>query len=237
MRTLVIITGLIITVGGISAVYLQTTQRSAAPQAVTTHVPSLLDAQIEAKLNRLTSMLEKVHASHADQVRETNLDRIRLTDRLAQLDERLNSLEALDSIARAPAVSSPQVEQVSSPADTDRDLKGLARISENDLGEWIDESLGVGYWDEQATAIATEQVATALVKVPGVELQGMQCMEGVCRARFAQQGGTTPAIGELFGEPPFVNEGFTVEEADGSVSLYFTGAGVSLDQLRSEAIQ
>jgi hypothetical protein len=63
----------------------------------------------------------------------------------------------------------------------------------------------------------------------------MQCGESFCRATFAHENGEQPDIQGLFGEPPFVNEGFTIHEPDGRVTLYFTRPGESLEKLRSEA--
>ena len=62
----------------------------------------------------------------------------------------------------------------------------------------------------------------------------MQCGDSFCRATFTHLGGEVPDIGVLFGEPPFVTEGFTVERPDGRVMLYFTQPGESLEQFRDE---
>ena len=79
------------------------------------------------------------------------------------------------------------------------------------------------------------QAAKSLEKVPGVNLEDMQCGESFCRATFAHENGEQPDIRDLFGVPPFVNEGFTLKEPDGRVALYFTRPGESLEKLRSEA--
>ena len=63
---------------------------------------------------------------------------------------------------------------------------------------------------------------------PDIKLEDMQCRDDFCRATFADKNGEQPPIHELFGKPPFLNEGFTVEESDGRVSVYFTRPGVSL---------
>ena len=98
----------------------------------------------------------------------------------------------------------------------------------------MDEVLRVGF-DRASTKVATDQAAKSLAKVPGVKLEDMQCGKGFCRATFAHKSGERPDIGELLGEPPFVSEGFTIEEPDGSVVFYFTGPGESLKKLRREA--
>ena len=98
----------------------------------------------------------------------------------------------------------------------------------------MDEALSVSGADTHLTAQATEQAATSLTKTPGVNLESMQCDPRFCRATFASRAGRAPNIGDLFGEPPFVTEGFTVTEADGRVSVYFTQPGVTLADVRGE---
>jgi hypothetical protein len=62
----------------------------------------------------------------------------------------------------------------------------------------------------------------------------MQCDEKFCRAIFTKTNGKEPDIQALYGEPPFLTEGFTLNDADGRISLYFTQPGVTLAELRGE---
>ena len=89
----------------------------------------------------------------------------------------------------------------------------------------MEETLCVGDVDRDVTNQAIEQTAQSLSRLPGTYLEDMQCGERFCRATFGNEKGEQPDIQNLFGDPPFVNEGFTVNEANGRVSLYFTRLG------------
>ena len=98
----------------------------------------------------------------------------------------------------------------------------------------MDETLRVGNIDRDSTALAIEQAGKSIAEVPGVNLEDMQCGERFCRATFVHEKGEQPVIEALFGQPPFVTEGFAINEADGRVSVYFTRPGTSLNGLRNE---
>lgn len=112
-------------------------------------------------------------------------------------------------------------------------------ISESALGDYIDQAL-----DNQSLAYdepndqaheAIAQTQALMTQLPGVTLNNMQCGSGYCRAAFARIDGETPKLDSLWGQPPFINQIVEVPQDDGSVLLYFTEAGVSMDDIRAEA--
>lgn len=171
---------------------------------------------------------------------------------LTNLETRLRSLETADGEQTTDVVLADSIEQATDTAvvddveqavdttvpDSDAGDSGSGRMSETNLGHWMNETLSAEpYWDLEWTEQAREQTLESLAEVPDVNLEDMQCREDFCRATFADENGEKPAIQELFGEPPFLTEGFTIDEADGRVSVYFTRPGVSLGELRSEALE
>jgi len=112
-----------------------------------------------------------------------------------------------------------------------------ARFSEADFGAWMDASLDTDYLDRAATGVASEQAEVSLREVPHVRLAGMQCGERFCRASLEREPGEKADVSPLFGLPPFsfADSGFTIEEPDGSVKLYFTRGNGALSDLRAEA--
>ena len=74
-------------------------------------------------------------------------------------------------------------------------------------------------------------MATSLAEVPGLNLADMQCGGRFCRASFVSENGKPPNITEFFGASPFIDSGFTINEPDGSVRVYFTQPGQSLSEL------
>lgn len=151
---------------------------------------------------------------------------------LADLDTRLRSVET-----RAGEQTSDSAEQGTDTAvrNSGAGKPELAELSESDFGHWMDQTLRVGSFDRGATELAIEQAGKSVAKLPGVKVEDMHCDERFCRATFAHENGEPPAIQDLFGEPPFVTDGFTIDEADGRVSLYFGRPGEPLEELRSEA--
>jgi len=109
------------------------------------------------------------------------------------------------------------------------------KVTETELSHWMDDTLTLEEPDKESTRATAKLAEESLAKVPGVYLDDMQCTDGFCRATFANEEGESPEIGDLFGEPLFESEGFTVNQPDGRVVLYFTRAGESLDNLRIEA--
>jgi hypothetical protein len=70
-----------------------------------------------------------------------------------------------------------------------------------------------------------------------MQLLDMLCSQKFCRASFAREDGEVPDIGNLLGTPPFVNEGFTINNPDGTATVYFTETGTSLSDLQNEVSQ
>ncbi len=71
--------------------------------------------------------------------------------------------------------------------------------------------------------------------MPGINLADMQCGERFCRATLILETGKRLNISEMIGASQFIGSGFTINEPNGSVKVYFTQPGQSLSELRSEA--
>ena len=154
----------------------------------------------------------------------------RLAGAVAALEHHPHSASAPhDGTGVAPAdpVEPPSPAQ-DAPVDS-------GEVSEQTLAHWMNESLQVAQWNAETTTVATEQAEAAVAAVPGMVLDGMLCGDRFCKATFADEAGGTPDIAGVFGVPPFVNEGFAVEEPDGRMTLYFTQPGQSLSDLRRQA--
>ena len=74
----------------------------------------------------------------------------------------------------------------------------------------------------------------ALVKSPEVNLNDIQCGKRFCRATFRPEQRNKEAVTELFGKPPFMEKGFTVEDTDGKVALYFVRPDEAQEQRFTE---
>jgi hypothetical protein len=156
----------------------------------------------------------------------------RLTERIATLEVRLRDLEETASApATDPTGSSPDT-----PAANQGSQEAKAkRLSEGDFGQWLDDALATGAFDRDATRVTMEDMATSLAAVPGITLADLQCGHRFCRASVVSDNGKPPHIVHLMGASPFIEAGFTVNEPDGGVRVYFTQPGQSLNELRSEA--
>lgn len=206
-------------------------------QTVISKIAADSDLNVQKKLDKLTSVLQSYQQINQEQVKQAQLEQTQLKDMLAELDARLGSLES-----EVPEKIIGTTESNNDKQDIDMNLSSndagnsqAGVISEADLGHWIDETLDAGHWDWDQTTQASEQATSSLEKLPGVTLENMQCGDRFCRATLAHEDGKQPDIGDLIGEPPFVNDGFTINEPDGRVSVYFAGNGISLEDLRNDA--
>lgn len=155
-----------------------------------------------------------------------------MSDRVADLEARLRDMEANahGSLQGQPASLPTEAE-----SDKTAEKTNPKKLSESDLGQWMDNALNTGDFDRNTTKAMVEQMTTSLAEVPGVNLADLQCGERFCRANFTSDDGKAPNIAQVMGASPFIESGFTIAEPDGGVKVYFTQPGESLSDLRSEA--
>lgn len=238
MRTLITLTVAAITVPVLVYTFMMKEEAATGhPQAVISENGASSSAEIQAALDKLAKDFEHYQLTNQVQFQRAQQEQARLSVELAALNARLGSIEAADSEPGRKVVGQNSIEQSTDIADlNDGTGKPESRkVSEADLGHWIDETFRVGSGDTHLTAQATEQAAMSLRKLSNINLDDMQCEERFCRATFTKINGKEPDIQALYGEPPFLTEGFTLYEADGRISLYFTQPGVSMTELRNEA--
>jgi hypothetical protein len=237
MRTIVILTVMTIITAVLAYSFIREDTAAEHPQAVTSQTGATSGVEVEDRLDELASTLRRFQETNQEQLQQAELQQARLSKMLADLDTRLRSVETRAGEQTKHAGASDSAEQGTDTAvpNSGAGKPESAQVSEADFGHWMDETLRVGYFDRDATELAIEQAGKSVVKLPGVKLEDMQCGERFCRATFAHENGEPPAIQDLFGEPPFVTDGFTINEADGRVSLYFARPGESLEEFRSEA--
>ncbi|MDQ3775495.1 MAG: hypothetical protein M3461_14665 [Pseudomonadota bacterium] len=236
MRTIVILTVMAITTALLAYNFMREDTAAEQPQ-VTSQRGATPAVDVRGRLDELASALRRFEQTNQEQLQRAEQQQTGLKRGLADLDTRLRSVEARAGEQITHAVTSDSAEQGTDTAvpNSGAGKAESAEISEADFGHWVDETLRVGYFDRDATELATEQAGKSVAKVPGVKLEDMQCGERLCRATFAHENGELPAIQDLLGQPPFVTDGFTINEAGARVSLYFARPGESLEELRNEA--
>jgi hypothetical protein len=155
-----------------------------------------------------------------------------MNEKIADLEARLRSMEATASEhAQDQPVSRPDEPE----ANQGNEKVKAKKLSEDDFGHWLDEALDTGDFDREATRLTMEEMETSLAQVPGINLADLQCGERFCRASFVSENGKPPNISQVIGASPFIESGFTINEPDGRVRVYFTQPGQSLSELRREA--
>jgi len=156
----------------------------------------------------------------------------RMSEKIADLEARLRYMEATASEqATDPTGSRPDKPD----ANKGTEKVKAKKLSEDDFGHWLNEALDTGDFDREATRLTMEEMETSLAEVPGINLADMQCSARFCRASFVPENGKPPNISQLIGASAFIDSGFTINEPDGGVRVYFTQPGQSLSELRSEA--
>jgi hypothetical protein len=226
MRTnpILIVTAIVVASTGAAYYFLRD---SALPRQVEAEKPSISST---ASLNVQNPPMRE---ERRDQPATPEPQRLTLmNEKIANLEARLRDMEAAASEqAKDPTVSRPD----ESDANNGTEKAKAKKLSEDDFGHWMDEALATEGFDREATRVTMEQMETSLAEVSGLDLTDMQCGERFCRASFVSDNGKPPKMTKLIGASPFIDSGFTINEPDGRVRVYFTQPGQSLSELRSEA--
>lgn len=186
---------------------------------------AVLDTQ--KKLDKLSSAV----ARYQQQLQQALRQQSQLKKVVANLDAKLMTLGAIADESEDKHLAYVAV------ANDSKESSERRSISDAELGKWIEERIDLEGLDETAAARASYEAMNSLDNISGVNLDEMRCGAGICRATFSHESGQSPDIFELIGAPPFTNEVSMVEGDDGSVLVYFTERGISLDSLRAEALQ
>ncbi|MGH8628757.1 MAG: hypothetical protein ACREYC_27035, partial [Gammaproteobacteria bacterium] len=185
MRTIFILTVLAITTAVLAYSFIREDTVAEQPQAVTSQTGATSAVGVQDRLDELASALRHYQQTNQEQLQQANLQQTRLNRMLAELDSRLRSVETGAGEQTTHAVVSDSVEQAT---DTAVPNSGAGKPgSGTDLGHWMDEKLRVGNSDRDSTALAIAQVDKSIAKLPGVNLEDMQCSERLCRATFAHE--------------------------------------------------
>ncbi len=155
-----------------------------------------------------------------------------LNEKIAVLEARLRDVEvAVSEHAENKTVSRSGKLDVNS----DTQKTKAKNISEADFGHWMDEFLDASHVDQGTTQAVMDQAEKSLVSVPDITLADMKCEDRFCRATLVPENGKPLNISQVLDAFEFMDSGTTINEPDGSVKIYFTQPGQSLDELRNEA--
>lgn len=153
----------------------------------------------------------------------------------SQADQALHKrLQALEQRIRS-------IEEAGDEADTRFDQSANAgkpkRVSELQLGDWMQEVIRYDEWDGEYTEQVSVALSAALSNSVGTEAEEVECGQRFCRVALMRADGEKPDIRRLFGKEPFGGTGFTVPRADGQMDVFFPRPGIELQDVRREALQ
>ena len=157
------------------------------------------------------------------QFEDVTYDFDELKNALSDIESRLDDLEGGGNYMPGQEIENELI-MMSSPE----------MIPESKVSTWIDDNLAYYYVDDEKTNTARHQVEQSLEYLPGALLDDIQCNAEFCRATFSKNGSIMPDVTDLMGYPPFLNEGFTMENADGTVELYFAEIGASMGDIKQQ---
>lgn len=229
MRTLTLLTLASITTSTLTHLFMEENAINGKNQSVklsSTDAP-LTDQELQKGLDQLISMLQRYQHKNQEQHRQTRSQQDRLHAQLVAVETRLRNLEA----GQANALMVRDVLEVGLVENHN------SGAPEQEVAEWIDDSLKWGNFDREITEQAESEALRTLSGLSGVGLEQIQCGDRFCRAELKYDQGRKNAVMELFGKPPFTSDGFTTEESDGRTALYFVRPGESLEELRREVLQ
>jgi hypothetical protein len=156
-----------------------------------------------------------------------------LNDKISVLEARLQDLEAT---VGGQATKKPVARLSRQNTHNDTQKQKPKIFSEVDFGRWMDDSLDASHTDKDVTQTIMAQAEKSLVNVADTNLDDLRCNDRYCRASFTPETGKQVDVSQVIdATSQFMSSGFTLNEPDGSVKLYFTQSGQSLEELRNEA--
>jgi hypothetical protein len=197
--------------------------------------------QFDDRLTRLESSLTESLRAAADQREQLSAAQSDVNNVLAQLRVQIAALTDEGTLQQARLARADEDTAASESGEAHEEAaeaqpSAQSEPSEVQVGELMDRRFDDGEWDMNASELARSQAADIVATLPGVNLADMVCNDKLCRAMFIKLDGGVPDIGDVWGHPPFMNDGFTVHQEDGSVVLYYAQPGMELDQLREQLI-
>jgi hypothetical protein len=157
-------------------------------------------------------------------LRSTNV-----SQQLEQLEARVARMETSQTTEAQPPTEKRKEAAVPTNPDPHR-------VSEDELAGWLDEELRVGSYDPTRTLQLQEQLTQGLEGVEGVALESADCGSRVCRSTLSNPSGGEPDVLPVLALLSDFKEAFTVVNDDGQVSLFVPRNGVTLAELREEAL-
>lgn len=105
------------------------------------------------------------------------------------------------------------------------------------MATWMDNHLQAES-DVAVSQQASSQLTATIAQVKRMDLhvEKVSCGERFCRASFYQDNGERPVVRDIYGAPPITGEGFTIQEADGRLGVYFARNGQHVSDFRDEAL-
>jgi len=180
------------------------------------------------QLESLGAMFEESQRINRKQFQRLQNGYDRAIKILTELEDRLQYLERtnVDNAGGADQeADSPVPESGHQPAP----------VSDAEMAHWLDQSIIIDKAGVGPEMRIKDVAQRSIRKLPDVNLDDLKCGDGFCRATFSHAAGEKPEVNKLFGEPPFLNEGFTINQPDGRVLLYFNQPGESIEELRMNA--
>ena len=193
------------------------------------------DNRIEA-MQRIVEDLRRYQRDSQARFEEAMRRQVEIGASLQQLSKRVERLqtaarENLDQYRRhEPQNSGGQPNSAATP-----DPGGRNNVSESTLSTWMMQILESGSHDLSLTGQVFDQArSTVQQRLKNVNIDELECEARFCRAVFSSFDGTRPQLRPIFGRPPFMTEGFTMNEGDNRIALYFMQRGTTLAEISQD---
>jgi hypothetical protein len=153
-----------------------------------------------------------------------------IKEKLAFLESKLKLIEEKNNLVLSTASN---IKTTLTKEPTKPEAK---KFTQNDFGKWLDNILDSGGYDDQSTQPILSKADKALLNSPETQLNDMRCSKEFCRATVkAELGNKLDDSSLLIAFSEFSETGFTRNESDGSVKVYFSQSRKSMDALQTDA--
>ncbi|TVZ41004.1 hypothetical protein P886_0341 [Alteromonadaceae bacterium 2753L.S.0a.02] len=190
----------------------------------------LKDKMFEYKPNDLISCLDNADSKKHDQDSNNKVLSVGggLLKRLEELETKIIAIKA-EANSKSSYDSRFRYEDEGKGADN--------HISDSNVAQFIESDFDRNGVDQDVSDEYYSATVALLMDNPEIVVDRVRCNQNYCSALFNTVDGASPNIEEVWGNPPFMHEGFSIPQIDGGLLLYFTDDQTNIDELRSLAAE
>jgi phage-related tail protein len=201
-------------------------QQTINPASTSQH-HDIIDKNIDNQLENIMNLINEQQQANLQKLQEIENNALATRKILIAMQNRFDHPDKLKDLS----------DDIQNHSETESDAydDNFTTVTEKELSYWVETSFIIDP-NPTVTSQAAEEAEQSLQNFPGIYLNKMQCSDRFCRASLSHVNGENIAAEDMFGQPPFLTDGFTITKQDGTVLFYFSQPGESILDLRESLL-